>query len=336
MHGYVIKNERLCCLSDLPEPGEPNSGEVLIKVKSVSLNYRDLMVSQGRYGNPFKGSFVAGSDMAGEVVKIGKCVSGIQPGQRVINTPFRNWPGGKLRYDHMKSLVGGGGMDGVFCEYILYPAEALVPMPSHFSYDDGATLPVAGLTAWAAVVSHGKITAGNWVLIHGTGGVSVYAAQIAKMMGAKILLTTSSKKKGCFMKETFGVKEVFDYRDDNWPEQVRLFTHGSGVDLIVDVAGGQTFAKSLKACALHARISLVGVLDGFKTILNPFDIIGRQIEIRGIYTSSTEDLRSLVKAYEASMLKPLIDCVFGFDEIPEAYRYLESQKHIGKIVCRML
>lgn len=334
MQAYVI-DKNLLRPADLPEPREPGPGEALVRVRSVSLNYRDLMVARGRYGRPFNGSFVAGSDMSGYVMKTGPDVEDVRPGDRVVNAPFLRWPSGKLTPERMKTLVGAGGVDGVLCEEVLYPADALVPMPSHFSYDEGATLPIAGLTAWASVVSQGHVQAGEWVLLHGTGGVSVFAAQLAGIMGARVLLTTSSEVKAARMKAEFGVLETFDYRDEDWPEQVRSFTVGFGVDLVVDVAGGQTFAMSLKACALHARISLVGIMDGFETRLNPFDIIGRQIQVRGIYTSSTDDLHDLVRACEASNLRPCIDRVFPFDEVPAAYDYLESQRHIGKIVCAL-
>jgi len=334
VRGYVIENN-LLRQAELPDPVEPGPGEALVRVRSVSLNYRDLMVARGKYGRPFEGTFVAGSDMAGDVLATGSGVGHLRPGDRVVNAPFLDWPAGRLTPDGMKTLVGAGGVDGVLCEQVHYPAAALVTMPSHFTYHEGATLPIAGLTAWASVVSRGHVLAGEWVLLHGTGGVSVFATQLARIAGARALLTTSSEAKAGRMKAAFGVVETFDYRDDDWPEQVRSFTGGTGVDLVVDVAGGQTLAKSLKACALHARVSLVGILDGFETRLNPFDIIGRQIQMRGIYTSSAEDLRDLARACEASKLRPCIDRVFPFDEVPAAYDYLESQRHIGKIVCAM-
>ena len=161
----------------------------------------------------------------------------------------------------------------------------------------------------------------------------MFAAQLANIMGARTLLTTSSEEKGAQMKGKYDVLQTFDYRDGEWPKQVRSFTGGEGVDVVVDVAGGQTLTRSLKACAFHARVSLVGILDGFETPLNPFDIIGRQIQINGIYTSSTENLRALVKCVEVSRLRPCIDHIFPFEEMPAAYDYLESQRHIGKIVC---
>lgn len=332
MKGYVIDEGRLR-VAELDDIGEPGQGEVLVKVRSVSLNYRDLMVARGLYGRPFNGVFVAGSDMAGEILKVGPGVISFRRGDRVVNAPFRHWPAGKITLDRMKTLVGAAGVDGVFSENVIYPADALVSMPSHFSYHEGATLPVAGLTAWAALISHANVRAGEWVLLHGTGGVSVFAAQLANIMGARTLLTTSSEEKGAQMKGKYDVLQTFDYRDGEWPKQVRSFTGGEGVDVVVDVAGGQTLTRSLKACAFHARVSLVGILDGFETPLNPFDIIGRQIQINGIYTSSTENLRALVKCVEVSRLRPCIDHIFPFEEMPAAYDYLESQRHIGKIVC---
>ena len=212
MQGYVIDHNRLRP-AELPDPGDPGPGEALVRVRSVSLNYRDLMVARGRYGRPFEGTFVAGSDMAGEVLNTGPDVEDIRSGDRVINAPFLRWPAGRLTLDRMKTLVGAGGVDGVLCEKVRYPADALVRMPAHFSYDEGATLPIAGLTAWASVISRGDLRAGEWVLLHGTGGVSVFAAQLAKITGARTLVTTSSKEKGARMREEYGALETFDYRD---------------------------------------------------------------------------------------------------------------------------
>ncbi len=334
MRGYLVGQDGLCH-ADIPEPDDPGSNEVLIEVKAVSLNYRDLLVARGKYGKAPPEPFIAGSDMAGTVLKVGCDVTRFREGTAVLNAPFKHWPAGKINGDWMQSLIGGAGVNGILAERVCFPADALVPMPSHFSFHEGATLPIAGLTAWAGVMTHGQVKPGERVLLHGTGGVSIFAAQIARIAGAQVIMTTSSEEKAEVVKERFGVSETFDYRDESWPKQVRAYTDGRGVDLVVDVAGGQTFTQSLKACALNARISLIGILDGYESVLNPFDIIGRQIQIRGIYMESAQELAALARACEIAQLKPCIDRVFSLDHTLEAYEYLESQQHIGKIVIGM-
>lgn len=309
--------------------------EVRITVDAVALNYRDLLVAQGKYGRVPEKPFVAGSDMAGTVTEIGAGVTGVSIGDRVVNSPFRHWPAGKLQADWLKTFIGASGVDGVLAEEIVFPASALASVPSHLTQVEAATLPIAGLTAWAAVVTHGRLRPGEWALLHGTGGVSIFAAQLVRAMGGRALMTTSSEEKGQRVKKAFGVTETFDYRDDNWVKKVRDYTGGTGVDLVVEVVGGATLSKSLKACTFSGRVSLVGVLDGFESTINPFDIIGRQLTVRGIYTESTEELRAFTKACEALRLKPHIDTIFPFDATPAAYAYLAAQKHIGKVVISL-
>jgi len=321
--------------SDLPLPGDPDPSDVLIQTKAISLNYRDLLVAAGNYGRVMCNPFIAGSDMAGTVIKVGDQVTGFKEGDSVLNAPFRNWPAGKINADWMGTLIGGAGIDGVLADQVCYPAGALVHMPAQYSFQEAATLPIAGLTAWAGVMTHGRVKPGEWVLLHGTGGVSIFAAQIARIAGARVILSTSSIEKARLVKDRFGVMETIDYKENNWPKKVRNITGGRGVDLVVDVAGGQTFTQSVKACALNARISLIGILDGYESVFNPFDIIGRQIQIRGIYMESTQELKAFVQACEVAGLKPCIDRVFPGDNALDAYTYLESRKHIGKVVIDM-
>jgi NADPH:quinone reductase-like Zn-dependent oxidoreductase len=310
-------------------------GEVLVDVKACSLNFRDLLVIRGQYGSGPFDPFIPLSDMAGVVKAVGSEVKEWKGGDRVINSFFRTWPGGRLRSSWARTAVGAAGVDGVLSEQIVYPAESLVKVPDHMTWEEAAALPVAGLTAWSALIVHGKLRPGQWVLLHGTGGVSIFAAQVAHAIGAKTILTTSSPEKAKLVKEKFGVAETVNYRDVEWPNRVKEITQGSGVDVVVDVAGGETLAKSLHICNYGARVAVIGVLDNPKAAISVVDMLQHQIAVKGIYVGSCEDLRAFSKAAEAIHLKPAIDKIFSFSQVPEAYRYLESQKHIGKVVIKV-
>lgn len=323
-------------LDERPDPGEPGPGEALVDVKAVSLNYRDLLVMKGLYSGRQDPPILACSDFSGAVAKTGYGVEEFKEGDRVLNAPFRFWPAGRLRRHWGKTFVGGAGVDGVLAERILYPAESLVRLPAHFDFHEGSTLTIAGLTAWAAVVTHGRTRPGEWVLIYGTGGVSIFALQIAKMMGARTIVTTSSEEKARILKEKFGADYTVNYRDKSWTDRVKEITNNACVDVVVDVVGGGTFSESLKVCATGCRIGLIGVLEGFESTINTFDIIGRQLHIRGIYMESTEELRALAQTFESRGLRPHIDKVFPFEETRQAFEHLEGQQHMGKIVIEVM
>lgn len=321
-------------MTEIEEPGKPGAGEVVVGVKAVSLNFRDLLVAKGMYGGDTGEPIIAGSDMAGEVVAVGEGVEEFKKGDRVLNAPFRFWPAGKLRKEWVKTFVGGAGVDGVLAERITYPASALVRLPDYLDYAGGSTFTIAGLTAWSGLVVHGEAKAGEWLLLHGTGGVSIFGAQIASLIGARAVMTTSSEQKGRYVKEHYGIVETVDYRDEDWPSQVKKIT-GGGVDVVLDVAGGASLANSISALAMNGRLSLIGVLSGMESNIKAFDLVRKQLKIRGIYMESAEKLRELVAAFEAGGISPRVDRVFPFDETRSAYEYLESQKHIGKVVIEV-
>jgi len=235
----------------------------------------------------------------------------------------------------IRTFVGGLGVDGVLIEKLVYPASALVKMPEHLSFEEGSTLTIAGLTAWSAVMTHGKVQPGEWVLVHGTGGVSIFAAQIAKNAGARVILTTSSDQKAERVKEKLGVNHIIDYRSEDWPRQVHDITDGAGVDVVVEIAGGETLARSIKACNYGARIGIIGILDDTYSKFKLFDVITKQITLQGIFMESTEELNALARFCKKNQLQPWIDKLFPFDKTVEAYKYLESQKHIGKVVIEL-
>jgi len=320
-------------LAERPAPTISSDLDVLVEAKAWSLNYRDLMIAKGAY-QPIPANsppFIPLSDMAGVVLKVGKGVTDLKPGDRVLNAPFRHWPAGRLRQSWAGTFVGSSGVDGVLAEQVVYPSDSLVKIPPHLNFQEGATFTIAGLTAWAAVVTHGKTRPGEWVLLHGTGGVSIFAAQLAHLIGAKTIMTTSSKEKADFVKSHFGVNATVNYRDQDWAKQVKELTQGA-VDVVVDVVGGDTLSQSLKLCTFGARVAVIGVLSGQESTIQTRDLLRHQIEIRGTFMESTQELRALMKAVEASGLKPHIDKVFSFDQVQEAYKYTEAQKHIGKVV----
>ena len=324
-------------LSEKPSPTIFSDYDVIVDAKAWSLNYRDLMVAKGQYQYKSQNTepFIPISDMAGVVRAVGKSVTELKPGDKVLNAPFRHYPAGNLRPSWVRTFIGGMGVDGVLAEQIVYPADSLVKIPEHLDFKEAATFTIAGLTAWAAIVTHGRTLPGEWVLLQGTGGVSIFAAQLAKAMGAKTVMTTSSKEKADYVKKTFGVTATVNYHDNNWTDQVKDITQGTGVDVIVDVAGGDILAQSLRICNYGARVGVIGILSGRDSNIHIRDLLSHQVQIRGILMESTEELRALMRAVDALKLKPAIDKTFSFMQVKEAYRHLESQKHIGKVVITL-
>ena len=306
--------------------------EVRVAVHAVALNYRDLLVAEGQYGGMQNPPIVTASDMSGVVVETGDEVRYLAAGDHVINAPVPAWTDGTLRREWSRSFVGGQGIDGVLTEEVIYPASGLIIAPNHLSHPEAASLVVAGLTAWAAMVTHGAAQPGEWALVQGTGGVAIFAAQIAHMLGVRVIQTTSDSAKAKRLKEDFGVAETLDYRNADWPEKVRELTEGRGVDVVVELAGGRSLSQSVDACNYGARVGVIGVLDGLESQLNVFSLIMRQVTLRGIYMESVAELGKFVRAVEATGLVPLVDRVFSFAEAHAAYDYLKSQRHFGKVV----
>jgi NADPH:quinone reductase-like Zn-dependent oxidoreductase len=321
--------------TDAPDSGKLRRDDVLVDVHAVSLNFRDLMVAKGIYSGVPEKPYIAVSDMSGVVAEVGEGVTTLKPGDRVLNAPFRNFPAGRMRSEWQRTFVGGHSVDGVATEQIIYPAESLVKLPEHMSFEQGSTLTIAALTAWAAVVTHGHIRAGGWVLLHGTGGVSIFAAQIARMFGARTIMTTSSKNKAKIVQDKLGVEHILDYNDPSWPDKAKQLTDG-GVDVVVEVAGGETLGRSIAACNYQGRVNVIGVLGGVKSEINIRDMLTHQVIVRGIFMESVQELRDMTRAFAAAKLEPWIDKTFeGFGQIKDAYKHLESQQHMGKVVIKL-
>src|SRR4028119_27039 len=238
-------------LIERPEP-KPTWGQVLIRVRATSLNYRDLIVVQGGYGNKEKLPLIPMSDGAGEVVAVGEGVTRVKVGDRVAGTFFQDWISGALTKEKMNSALGGA-IDGLLTEYAVLSQDGLVLLPEHLSYEEGATLPCAAVTAWHGLVTKGGLTAGETVLVLGTGGVSIFALQFAKMHGARVIVTSSSDAKLERAKE-LGASETINYQSTpNWEERVYELTAHNGVDHVVEVGGAGTLAKSLRAVRVGGR-----------------------------------------------------------------------------------
>ena len=320
-------------LVERPEP-KPGWGQVLIRVRATSLNYRDLIVVQGGYGNKEKLPLIPMSDGAGEVVAVGEGVTRVKVGDRVAGTFFQDWIAGALTKEKMNSALGGA-IDGLLTEYAVLSQDGLVLLPDHLSYEEGATLPCAAVTAWHALVTKGSVTAGETVLVLGTGGVSIFALQFAKMHGARVIVTSSSDAKLERAKE-LGASEVINYKSTpNWEERVYELTARNGVDHVVEVGGAGTLEKSIRAVRVGGRISLIGVLTGGTGEVNPMPVLMKSLTVQGIYVGSREMFEAMNQAIALHQLKPVIDRIFPLTEAQEAYRYMKSAAHFGKIVIQV-
>jgi NADPH:quinone reductase-like Zn-dependent oxidoreductase len=312
---------------------KPSENQVLVQVKATSLNYRDLIVAQGQYGSGVKYPLIPMSDGAGEVVAIGDGVTRVKIGDRVAGIFFQDWISEGLTRQKMKSDLGGS-IDGMLAEYVVLHEDGLVKLPDHLSYEEGATLPCAAVTAWHALVTKGNIHQGETVLLLGTGGVSIFALQFAKMHGAKVIVTSSSDEKLERVKQ-LGADEIINYKQiPDWEKQVYQISDRTGVDHIVEVGGAGTLPKSLQAVRIGGRISLIGVLTGMGSEIDPMPILFKSLTVQGIYVGSREMFEAMNEVISQHQLKPVIDKVFPFAEAPAAYRYLKSAAHFAKVVIQ--
>ena len=311
----------------LRQDPQPGYGQVLVRVRATSLNYRDLLMVRGAYGSAIELPRIPLSDGAGEVVAVGEGVSRVRVGDRVAGIFFQDWISGELTRQSLKSALGGE-RDGMLAEFAVLSQEGLVKLPEHLSYEEGATLPCAAVTAWHALQG---IAPGDTVLLLGTGGVSIFALQFAQLHGARTIVTSSSDAKLDRARE-LGATDTINYKTTpDWEKQVYQLTDRRGVDRIVEVGGAGTLAKSFKAVRVGGTISLIGVLAGAGGAVNPLPIIMKNLTVGGIYVGSREMFEAMNRAIALHQLHPVLDRVFPFSEAPEAYRYVESAAHFGKV-----
>ncbi len=319
-------------LAERSEPS-PGHGQILVKVRAVSLNYRDLLVIKGLYNPKLPLPLIPFSDGAGDVVAIGEGVSRVKVGDRVAAIFMQTWLEGELTESKARSALGGGS-DGMLAEYVVLHEDGVVHIPGHLSYEEAATLPCAAVTAWHAVIETG-LQLGESVLVLGTGGVSLFALQFARLAGAKVIVTSGSDEK-LMRARQLGAEGCINYKKaPEWDKQVKELTGGAGVDIVVEVGGAGTLPRSLKAVRAGGRISLIGILMGNAGEINLLPVIMKNIRIEGILVGSREMFESMNQAINLYSLHPVVDRIFSFEETVQALRHMESGTHFGKICIRM-
>jgi NADPH:quinone reductase-like Zn-dependent oxidoreductase len=321
-------------LADLPKP-RPGRGQVLVKVHAVSLNYRDLLMVGGHYNPRMALPRIPCSDGAGEVVEVGEGVDTVVVGQRVAAIFMQHWLDGAPTAENSRGALGGD-VDGMLAEYVVLQQTGVVSIPEHLSFAEGATLPCAGVTAWNAVVNASQVKPGDVVLIQGTGGVSVFALQFAKMAGAVVIGTSSSDKK-LERAKTMGLDAGLNYRQSpEWAKWVLKETNNRGADLVVEVGGAGTFTQSLQAVRYGGTVAQIGVLSQSEQPLPIPLILHRQIRIHGIYVGSKSHFEAMNRAIVATRTQPVVDQIYTFDKAREALKSIEKASHFGKIVIKVV
>lgn len=313
------------------EPVPPGAGQIQVRIHAISLNYRDLMVVQGRYNPRLAMPRVPCSDGAGEVIAVGAGVTQWKSGDRVAGIFMQQWLAGRPLAAYSKSALGGD-LDGMLATEVVLPESGLVRIPSHLSYREAATLPCAAVTAWNALFTATETKPGDTVLILGTGGVSIFALQFAKMAGARVLGTSSSDEKLERVK-ALGLDAGFNYRTNpDWEKWAFEQTGGEGVDLIVDIGGSGILPRAFRALRHGGTVAQIGVLAGVSDALDIRPILAKQLRIHGVFVGSRANFVAMNKAISQASLKPVIDSVFPFRDAPEALRHIEGATHFGKIV----
>ncbi len=317
---------------DLPE-SQITPDSVLIRVRAVALNYRDIIGWKNLAGRPVDGR-VPASDGAGEIVACGANVRDWKVGDRVAGCFFQSWQSEPFEMRHHKNDLGGS-INGMLQEFISLPESGIVRIPSHLDFEQAATLPCAALTAWVSLVCRGKLKSGQTVLCLGTGGVSIFALQIARAMGCEVIITSSDNDKLEHAKQ-LGASHAINYRQlPQWSNDVLRHTDQRGVDHVVEVGGPGTLEQSMKSVAAGGHIALIGVLTGFGApATSLFPLVARNVRLNGIYVGPRDQFLEMNAFIERVKLTPVIDRVFEMSDAPDAFEYLASGKHFGKVVIR--
>jgi NADPH:quinone reductase-like Zn-dependent oxidoreductase len=313
--------------AEVPKPGR---GQVLVRMRAASLNYRDLAIIRGQYMlGPLPDNLVPLSDGAGEVVETGTDVTRVKVGDRVAGIFMQSWIGGDMEAEHGLSALGGA-LHGTLAEYVVFDQDGLVPIPAHLSFEEGATLPCAAVTVWNCLYGLKPLLPGQTVLTLGTGGVSIFALQFAHAAGARVISTSSSDAK-LEQARALGANETINYRQhDDWNSNVRALTDGRGVDHVVEVGGPGTLLRSIFSTRIGGAVSLVGVLS-FADI-NPLPILGGAVIVRGVLVGSRQMFEAMNRAITLHKIHPVIDRVFPFADARAAYHHLAGATHVGKVV----
>lgn len=335
MRAWEIRNEFSIDnlkLTDRPEP-EPGPGQVVLEMRAYSLNARDLQVVEGFYDLNLTGPRIPFSDGAGEVVAVGEGVSRFSVGDRVAGIFMQGWVDGEFTPDKGATALGGP-MDGMAAERVVLHEEGVVAVPEYLSFAEAATLPCAAVTAWNALVTRGGLKAGDTVLVQGTGGVSIFALQIANMFGARAIVTSSSDEKLARALK-LGASDGINYRkNEDWDASVLELTEGRGVDHVVEVGGPDTLGKSLNAIRMGGNVTVIGVLTGIAGNVPTLSILQKNVRVQGINVGSRRMFEDMNRAFSLNSVKPVVDREFPFEETQDALRHLKSASHFGKVVVR--
>ena len=325
-------------LKTVPRPALSATGQVLVRVRATSLNQRDLLVMRGQYGAGGAGDMnghVPLSDGAGEVVAVGNGARRFKVGERVAGTFFMRWIDGPRTADVGASARGGGDVDGMLSEVVVAHEDSLVRIPDHLTFEEAATLPCAGVTAYRALFVEGALKKGQFVLLEGTGGVSMFGLQFAAAAGARPIITSSSDEK-LERARKLGAAGTVNYRtNENWQREVRKLTGNAGVSHVLEVGGRDTLPKALEALAFEGHIALIGGLSGFASAVPVGQLMGIGASATGIYVGSRADFEAMNRFITQHKIRPVVDRVFPFEEAAQAFEFMDNGSYFGKIVIRV-
>ena len=323
---YGVDNLRLVSRADR----SPGPDEVLLDVRAISINYRDLGLIEGRHSRTLTLPAVLVADCAGTILEIGENVDHVKPGDRVMIQYMPDWIDGPYRDEYQETTLGSPG-PGVAAERVVLTGRAVLPMPCDYSFAEASTLPIAGLTAWASLAAGGPLE-GKTVVVLGTGGVSIFGLQLASAMGARVVVTSKSDEKLARARD-LGADLTVNYIDEpNWHRPIREFTGGAGADLILEAGGSGTLPISIKAIRSGGVIALFGVLTGGAGEIETRALLSRRITIAGIYVDSRSHFEGLITFLETHEIRPVIGAEFQFEQLPDALRMMRAASHFGKIV----
>ncbi len=315
-------------LADASDPGQPGPGEVRVTLHASSLNFHDYLVCSGK--SPAADGRIPLADGAGVVEAVGEGVTEFSPGDHVVSVFFPDWQAGPAQVSDFRR-VPGDGIDGFARDAVVLPSTAFTRAPRGWSHKEAATITTAGLTAWRALIVDAGLRAGDTVLLLGTGGVSIYALQIAHAMGAQVIVTSSSDEKLARARE-LGADHVINYRNEpQWGRKVLELTGGRGADIVVEVGGPGTLGQSIEAVRIGGHIALIGVLTGMGGEVPTAFLMAKQARLQGLIVGNRQEQQDFVRALEITGIRPIIDRTFSLDDLPNAFRHLESASHFGKI-----
>jgi len=329
LENYGIDNLKLTEVP-IPSIGE---NEVLVKTTAASLQYLDLLLTENTAGFNVPLPFIPVSEGVGVVESVGKNVTQWKKGDRVLIPFITRWEAGQITPYH-NALRTGMQTSGTLAEFTIQPENTLVRTPENLTDEEAAALPVAGLTAWASLVTQANIKAGQTILVQGSGGVSLFALQIAKTFGLKVIATTGSKEKEQKLKN-LGADEVINYKEIlEWSNEVKRLNNGTGVDVTLDVGGNETINQSILSVKEHGYVGLIGFMSGSQLTFNIVPLIMNYIRLQGYSVGNAQELKELVNAIEKNNLKPVIDSIYSIDQTQEAFLKLKSGKAFGKVVIK--